>query len=1004
MKKNHSNVIASRHKAANSSSNRNALYVSKSLPKLTLTLFTLVCFSTLTLSAKEYKVNSAEEFNDLDLSPGDVVLWKNGSYGKEHKISFTDNGTASNPITLKAETPGGVIFTGKTTLEISGNYVIIDGFYWNGGAGTENHVQFRKNNSYANYSTIRNCAFNDLEPDGTDKHRWIVIYGTNNTVENCSFLNKNSPGALILVEMTYNNSAPIRHQIINNYFYNYAKRDSDETNAGDSETIRIGSSKDQNKSASTIVAGNYFYKADGEDEIITNKSADNVYKNNTFRACRGSLVLRHGARATVDGNFFLGENIKGTGGIRVSDSYHTITNNYIQDVISRDDKWNNGITLVGGSDTSGGTSNGYQKVDAILVAFNTIYNSDSPIFYNDRSSHDPTGIIAYNLVYTTKSKIVGGDISGTGQGMDYKGNVFGGSSIGISDSGIKSANANFYSSGEIAKPSSSGAAANAAASSYSSSINYDIEGRSRPNSNMDVGAHEVSGGSGSTTNTPITNAQVGKKVGACFLDSSGKSLSNCSDDSTTATLSLSSISQFDESGGSKTTTVKSNQNWSVSANTSWISTSKISGYNNGTISITTLANTSTSFRSGTVTVNGGGITRTLTISQTGAKITTLTADGLINIGIAGNPVSVYASTEQVDNSRNNVAKNSLDKNKDTKWAGNGIGATITYNLGATYTLDQIRIATQSGKTYFYEIQVSNDGNSFTSVANVTSNSSGNFENYNLSNTAKYVRIVGNGQSNGSTWCSIFEIEFYGDLEEVTNGTSSCSGGANLALDAAVIEYSAQQNTTNGVANLVDGNDDNRWSASGFPQAVVIDLGAVYNVDEINLYPYSNRAYQFKVQGATTSPDHGYKTMRDATTNTTGGPVINRTFTPQNVRYVRLTITGASGYSGSWSSIEEFEVLCAQASAAKNEDITATSTSNISIFPNPANNFLDIDTKGYTNNTQISIYSLVGQVVQTRVIKGKNNRLDISELPAGAYFMQVDNFDVLQQEILRFIKK
>ncbi|PIB34442.1 hypothetical protein BFP72_02905 [Reichenbachiella sp. 5M10] len=566
--------------------------------------------------AADYTVNSASQFNALSLSPGDVVTWIDGTYSNDANITFTANGTASNPIILKAESPGGVVFTGEMTMDISGDYVIVDGFYWNGGASANNHVEFRKSSAYANNSTIRNCAFNNLTPSGTDKHRWIVFYGTNNTVENCSFLNKNSPGALLLVELEYNDFSPVGHQIRNNYFYNYVKRDPSTTHSGDSETIRVGTSEFQDKSASVTVEGNYFYKADGENEIITNKSANNTYRNNTFRRCRGSLVMRHGASATVEGNFFLGEGVEGTGGIRITDSYHVITNNYFQDLISTGDKWNNGITLVGGSSTSGGTDNGYQKVDDIVIAFNTLYNVESPIFYNDRSSYDPTGILAYNLVYSTLSDIVGGDISGTGQGMTYEGNLFGGSTIGISNSGITEGNANFSASGEIFKPNSSGLAANAAGSSYSATVNFDIEGRTRPNSNMDIGAHEVSGGSGSATFAPHTHNMVGVSVGACFLDATGGSLSQCG--VVSDYLTVSTLDEFTSAAGDKTATISANVNWSAVTSQSWITISPSNGSNNGHLTVSVSANSSASPRTGSVTVSGTGVSAsTILVNQAG---------------------------------------------------------------------------------------------------------------------------------------------------------------------------------------------------------------------------------------------------------------------------------------------------------------------------------------------------------------------------------------------------
>ncbi len=791
--------------------------------------------------AADFTVNSASQFNNLNLSPGDVVTWTDGTYSADQKINFTANGTAANPIILKAQTPGGVIFTGETTMDISGDYVIIEGFYWNGGAGTNNHVQFRKNTAYANNSTIRNCAFNNLTPDGTAKHRWIILYGTNNVVENCSFLNKNSPGALVLVELEYNDLNPVGHQIRNNYFYNYVKRPSGTTHAGDSETIRVGTSEFQNKSASTTVEGNYFFKADGENEIITNKSANNTYKNNTFRRCRGSLVLRHGATATVDGNFFLGENIEGTGGIRISDSFHTITNNYIQNIISTNDKWNNPITLVGGSDTSGNTTNGYQKVDDIVVAFNTIYSSDSPIYYNDRSSYDPRGVLAYNAIYTTSSNIVTGDISGTGQGMQYVGNIAGGSSVGISTTGITNANANFAASGEIFKPSSSGPAANAAGSAYAATVNFDVEGRTRPNTNMDVGAHEVSGGNGSAIYAPYTNSEVGTKVGACFLNATGASLNSCSG-SSTETLSISSLSDFTSAASSQTATISSNVNWTITDNQSWINVSPISGSNNGSTSISVTANTATTARTGTVSITGGSITRTITISQTGF---------VPNVAVTGINLTPTTSTATVGG---------------TQQLSVAITPSNATNKNVSYSSNNTSIAT-----------VNNDGL-------VTAIAAGNA-------TISATTIDG-----GFTDTSIVTV-------------SAPSTGTNLALNKTVTATGTADGS-NVPANLVDGSTTTRWSISGFPKSFTVDLGAEFSIESTELVCYNDRAYQYTIESAT-ALEGTYTQIVNRSTNTTPGtavsPIIDN-FSAIIGRYVRVTVTGASGYTGPWISLTEFRVF------------------------------------------------------------------------------------------------
>jgi hypothetical protein len=67
-----------------------------------------------------------------------------------------------------------------------------------------------------------------------------------------------------------------------------------------------------------------------------------------------------------------------------------------------------------------------------------------------------------------------------------------------------------------------------------------------------------------------------------------------------------------------TITVTSNVSWTVTDNQTWITTSATSGANNGSFTVSVTANTGAA-RSGTVTVAGGGITRTISVSQSAAS-------------------------------------------------------------------------------------------------------------------------------------------------------------------------------------------------------------------------------------------------------------------------------------------------------------------------------------------------------------------------------------------------
>lgn len=762
-------------------------------------IFNLWLFLSISVfSQTTHNITNPEDITSLSssLNAGDTVILADGVYTSDSRIRFSPTtATADNPITFRAATPGGVVFTGGLKMDIGGDHVIIDGFHWKGGYGASNFIQFRDGTDYANFSKIQNCAIDGLSIDPDDaaddqlnnsitKHRWIVLYGTYNTVTNCSFMNKESAGALILVELYYNaqsnSCATVGHTISNNYFYKYAKIDSSLSNSGDSETIRIGSSNNQNVHSNTTVINNYFVEADGENEIITNKSKNNSFINNTFRRCRGSLVLRHGSNATVDRNYFLGENVDGTGGIRITDSDHTITNNYIQDCITvvSQAKWNNGITFIGGSAnaavdcTSSDTSNGYQKSNNITISNNSIVNTNAPLFFNiDKGSNDVTGSLTNNLIYFSSgnsniSDVISGDdntsYSSIGTSLTYTGNVYTGASLGVTNSGFSEENGiTATANNEIFSFSGSGATGKGA----------------------DLGSYD-----------PTTDDMVGYGIGACFLNNLGVNINNgdCNVQ-IPETLNVESLSTLNSDAGSYNVLVTSNVSWTVNSNDSWISIDTNTGTGNATISVTVTKNESTDQRNGSVTIaqvaGGDDIVRTLTISQEGADITSLF--DLINTGDANDPVSIHSfSKEEVNGSTKfNYAANTLDKDNSSVWAADdggilngdykGDGEYIIYDLGSIKTVNFIQFNTTNKSDPFgFQIWISSTGtesSDFTKLLPVTDDliltatGTTDFNQYEISGgiSARYIKVIGFGRFNStgdtrkSVWSAIGEIEFYG---------------------------------------------------------------------------------------------------------------------------------------------------------------------------------------------------------------------------------------------------
>ena len=75
---------------------------------------------------------------------------------------------------------------------------------------------------------------------------------------------------------------------------------------------------------------------------------------------------------------------------------------------------------------------------------------------------------------------------------------------------------------------------------------------------------------------------------------------------------------FLSSGGQKSFSIESNTNWTVSHNeTNWLTISTTTGSNNGTITVTATANPSLQSRTAIITVSGGGIKRTMNVTQSG---------------------------------------------------------------------------------------------------------------------------------------------------------------------------------------------------------------------------------------------------------------------------------------------------------------------------------------------------------------------------------------------------
>src|SRR5262245_41235085 len=193
--------------------------------------------------------------------------------------------------------------------------------------------------------------------------------------------------------------------------------------------MRIGTSDVSMNVSRTLVENNYFEQCDGELEIISNKSCENVYRYNTFRRSKGMFTLRHGNRCVVESNWFFGDGVEGSGGIRVIGEDHKIYNNYLQDITG--DGVSSALTFVNG--TTNPRLNEYFQVKNAIVCFNTIVNPKQGIYIGvgkgarNRIERVLDSTIANNVIQSNGPIV---KLEDEPTNMKWLGNIFGPAAIG----------------------------------------------------------------------------------------------------------------------------------------------------------------------------------------------------------------------------------------------------------------------------------------------------------------------------------------------------------------------------------------------------------------------------------------------------------------------------------------------------------------------------------------------------------------------------------------------
>ena len=356
--------------------------------------------------------------------PGDQIVFARGTY-RDIRLSFAGSGSEAAPITLRAETAGQTIFQGRSQLIIAGDWLVASGFRFEGIAGlprvTTAHdvavaavVTFR---ATANHARLTDTAI--LDPDaGVSGYLHMEPGGQHNRVDHCWFSGQRDIGPSLYIEVDRDKP---NHAVVESCFIGNRRRG----NGNRWETLRIGHSEQQAFRSSSLITRNFFYKCDGENEMISNKSTGNKYLHNTFVDNRGELTLRHGDEAWIEGNFFDDAGNVGAPGIRVIGSRHVIVNNYLR-------RLRFGLNIYAAE--ANPEPRGYARVEDAIIAFNTLDGCREPFLIGTSGRPVPPRNvrIAYNLVKAADGTSILA-YANPSSDVKYEGNLMFGGSLGVPD-------------------------------------------------------------------------------------------------------------------------------------------------------------------------------------------------------------------------------------------------------------------------------------------------------------------------------------------------------------------------------------------------------------------------------------------------------------------------------------------------------------------------------------------------------------------------------------------
>jgi hypothetical protein len=276
-----------------------------------------------------------------------------------------------------------------------------------------------------------------------------------------------------------------------------------------------------------------------------------------------------------------------------------------------------------------------------------------------------------------------------------------------------------------------------------------------------------------------------------------------------------------------------------------------------------------------------------------------------------------ATASSVENS-GTPASAAFDGNTGTRWSSAFSDPQwLQVDLGSRATLSQVNLNWEAAYARAFQIQVSDNASTWTTVFTTTTGTGGN-QNLAVSGSGRYVRVLGTTRATAFGY-SLWELQVVGELQ-----ASNCGSNVGLNRPAAA---SSTENATFPASAAFDGNTGTRWSSAfSDPQWLRVDLGTSTAICQVVLNWEAAYATAFQLQVSNDATN--WTTIFSTTTGTGGVQTLAVTGTGRYVRVLGTTRATAFGYS-----LWEFGVFSAAGPPPPPPDQFWGDTSNI---PSAAN--------------------------------------------------------------------